>query len=148
MKRHNARILAVMVLYNIDMNKYTAEEINTDLIESTKQDVFNIILDEDYKVDVDYEYLDKLLNSITSNYQIVYDLISENLTNWTIDRLSYVDRAILICATSEMMLNLVPKEVVINEYLEITREYAMVVDEKQVKFNNRILDIIATKVYE
>lgn len=148
MKRHNARILAVMVLYNIDMNKYQYEEINDEILTSTKQDVFDLILDEDYKVEVDYEYLDKLLELSITKYLEIHNIISDNLSNWTIDRLSYVDRAILVCGTTEMMLGLVPKEVVINEYLEITREYAMIVDEKQVKFNNRVLDVIAKKIYE
>lgn len=148
MKRHNARILAVMVLYNIDMNKYQYEEIDDVVLSSTKQDVYDLILDEDYKVEVDYEYLDKLLELSINKYLEIHNIISDNLTNWTIDRLSYVDRAILVCGTSEMMLGLVPKEVVINEYLEITREYAMIVDEKQVKFNNRVLDVIAKKIYE
>ena len=61
---------------------------------------------------------------------------------------SYVDRAIMICACAEMMMGLVPKGVIINEYLDITREYSMTVDEKQVKFNNRVLENIGNNVYE
>lgn len=147
MKRHNARVLAVMVLYNIDINKYQIEEYNEELIKSTKDDVCNILLDEDYKVDVDYDYLDLILKNTISNYIKIQNILTENLVNWTLDRLSYVDRAILMAAVSEMLINENPKEVVINEYLEITKEYAMVVDEKQVKFNNRVLDVIAKKIY-
>lgn len=147
MKRHNARVLAVMVLYNIDINKYQIEEYNEELIKSTKDDVCNILLDEDYKVDVDYDYLDLILKNTIFNYIKIQNILTENLVNWTLDRLSYVDRAILMAAVSEMLINENPKEVVINEYLEITKEYAMVVDEKQVKFNNRVLDVIAKKIY-
>lgn len=147
MKRHNARVLAVMVLYNIDINKYQIEEFDVELIKSTKDDVCNILLDEDYQVDVDYDYLDLILKNTISDYIKIQNILSENLVNWTLDRLSYVDRAILMAAISEMLINENPKEVVINEYLEITKEYAMVVDEKQVKFNNRVLDVIAKKIY-
>ena len=82
------------------------------------------------------------------NYQSIVDTISSSLVGWTIDRLSYVDRAIMICACAELMLKDTPKEVIINEYLEITKEYSSVEDTKQVKFNNRVLDSLGKKIYE
>ena len=148
MKRHNARILTVMVLYNLDMNQYLNDEIVTETVNETKQEVFDLILDEEYKVEVDYEFLEKLLNITITNYSKIKDIVISSLTSWTIDRLSYVDRAILIVSTGEMLLNDAPKQVVINEYLEITKEYTAVADEKQVKFNNKVMDAIANKIYE
>ena len=68
MKRHNARILTVMVLYNLDMNQHLNEEILEEIVNETKQEVFDLILDEEYKVEVDYEFMEKLLDITIKNY--------------------------------------------------------------------------------
>lgn len=148
MKRHNSRILSVMILFNIDMNQITLEELTSEKLTEVKDNVISIIQDDDYKVDIDYELSDVIVNYATLNLEKIRNIISDNLVNWTIDRLSYVDRAIMICAVSEMLQQIAPKQVIINEYLEITREYSMVTDEKQVKFNNRVLEVISKSIYE
>ncbi len=148
MKRHNARILSVMVVFNLDMNKAFTEVVSDELLEETINDVNNLILDDEYKVEIDEAYSRKILDFVIKNYQLIIDTISSSLVGWTIDRLSYVDRAIMICACAELMLKDAPKEVIINEYLEITKEYSSVEDTKQVKFNNRVLDSLGKKIYE
>ena len=42
----------------------------------------------------------------------------------------------------------VAPNIAINEALEITREYSSVDNDKQVKFNNKLLDNIAKVIYE
>ena len=148
MKRHNARILSVMVVFNLDMNKAFTEVVSDELLEETINDVNNLILDDEYKVEIDEDYSRIILNFVIKNYQSIVDTISSSLVGWTIDRLSYVDRAIMICACAELMLKDTPKEVIINEYLEITKEYSSVEDTKQVKLNNRVLDSLGKKIYE
>ena len=148
MKRHNSRILSVMTLFNMDMNQVNIQELNNDELTEIKDNVTNLIQDDEYKVDIDYELSNMIIDYIVSNYESIVNCISSHLVNWTIERLSYVDRAIVICATAEMMMNVAPKQVIINEYLEITREYSMVIDEKQVKFNNRVLETISKSIYE
>lgn len=148
MKRHNARILSVMVVFNLDMNKAFTEVVSDELLEETINDVNNLILDDEYKVEIDEDYSRIILKFVIKNYQSIVDTISSSLVGWTIDRLSYVDRAIMICACAELMLKDTPKEVIINEYLEITKEYSSVEDTKQVKFNNRVLDSLGKKIYE
>ncbi len=148
MKRHNARILTVMVLYNLDMNQHLNDNIIVEIVDEIKQEVCALILDDEYKVDIDNEFMEKLLNVTIKNYKQIKSTIISSLTGWTIDRLSYVDRAILVVSTGEMLMNETPKQVIINEYLEITKEYTAVADEKQVKFNNKVMDAIASKIYE
>ena len=148
MKRHNSRILSVMTLFNMDMNQANIKELNNDELTEIKDNVTNIIQDDEYKVDIDYELSSLIIDYVVKNYDNIVSVISSNLVNWTIDRLSYVDRAIIISAAAEMMMNIAPKQVIINEYLEITREYSMVIDEKQVKFNNRVLEAISKNIYE
>lgn len=143
MKRHNARIIAVMSLYNIDLNKYNYEEA---------MDCFNNIknLEEDYEyqVEIEYDYSEKMIVGVLENNEAIDTIISNCLVNYTIDRLSYVDRAIIRLATYEMKFLNLAKEVAIDEALLITREYSSLENEAQVKFNNKLLDNISKVIYE
>ena len=69
-------------------------------------------------------------------------MISKNLVKWTIDRLSFVDKAILRLATYEMMYTSTPKQIIINEAIDITGDYVDTEDFPAKKFNNRVLDNI------
>lgn len=148
MKRHNARILAVMVLFNIDMNHLEINETDVDAIQAVTEEVMSLILDEDYQVEIDYTLSDALIHKAVVELNHIDEKLINSLVGWTLDRLSYVDRAILRVAVTEMLMKNLPKQVILDEYLEITREYAMTVDEKQVKFNNKVLDVLAKSIYE
>ncbi len=87
--------------------------------------------------------LAEVYTDIIGHLSEVDGLIKEHLYNYTIDRLSYVDRAIIRLATYELLVNDTAKEIVINEALELTKEFTNLDDEKQRKFNNRLLDSIA-----
>ena len=75
-------------------------------------------------------------------------MISNSLESYTLDRLSYADRAIIRLACYELKFMDTPKNVVIDEALEITKEYSNLDDNKQLKFNNKLLDKLAKVVYE
>ena len=143
MKRHNARIITIMSLYNIDLNKYNYEEA-MDCFLAIK----NLEQDYEYQVEIEYEYSEKMIKGVLENIETLDDIISNSLINYTIDRLSYVDRAIVRLATYEMKFLNLAKEVAIDEALLITREYSSLENEAQVKFNNKLLDNIAKAIYE
>lgn len=148
MKRHNSRIFTILVLFNLDMNNVDLSQIEVETLKEVKEDVKKLILDDEYQVEINYEFSDLIIDKVISEYNNIIEIIKDSLVNWSIDRLSYVDRAIVVSATAEMLIKEAPKEVIINEYLEITKEYSAVADEKQVRFNNKVLDGIAKKLYE
>lgn len=148
MKRHNSRIFTILVLFNLDMNNVDLSQIEVEALKEVKEDVKKLILDDEYQVEINYEFSDLIIDKVISEYNNIIEIIKDSLVNWSIDRLSYVDRAIVVSATAEMLIKDAPKEVIINEYLEITKEYSAVADEKQVRFNNKVLDGIAKKLYE
>lgn len=148
MKRHNSRIFTILVLFNLDMNNIDLSQIEVEALKEVKEDVKKLILDDEYQVEINYEFSDLIIDKVISEYNNIIEIIKDSLVNWSIDRLSYVDRAIVVSATAEMLIKDAPKEVIINEYLEITKEYSAVADEKQVRFNNKVLDGIAKKLYE
>ncbi|MDE6407714.1 MAG: hypothetical protein K2K50_03825, partial [Anaeroplasmataceae bacterium] len=70
------------------------------------------------------------------------------LEYYTIDRLNLVDKAIIRLAVSEMLEGKEPRQVIINEALEITKLYTDLGDHKAVSFNNRLLDNINKKLQD
>ena len=91
------------------------------------------------------DYQDRFFDIINA-FEDVNNIIESALTNYTISRLSMVDRAILRLATYEMKYESLPKEIAINEALELTKAFTNLDDNKQVKFNNKVLDTIAKKL--
>ena len=151
-KRHNTRLLAVSAMYDIDLNSFINEEEDknlvieetiSDILMMTQTEFFSDELDELY----DQEFLRRLVNKCYQELENVDELIINSLVKWTLDRLSYVDRAIIRIATAEMLLGETPKNIIINEALEMTKELTSVEKDVQVKFNNRLLENIARKIY-
>ena len=140
MKRHNGRVLAVLSLYNMDINQFNKEETL-----KTFNEILDMELSEEYPVEIDNKYAEKLINGVMDNLDKIDSIISNNLVKYTLDRLSYVDRAIIRVATYELLEHN-PKNIVINEALEITKDYSSIDNDKQVNFNNSVLDKIATSI--
>lgn len=92
---------------------------------------------------IDY---DAEVNDTIKKVQGVYEeldlVLEKNLSGWTIDRLNYVDLAIIRYATFEMIYTQTPKQIIINEALEITKKYSNLDDDQEKKFNNRVLQTI------
>ncbi len=82
---------------------------------------------------------------LIENVEEIDEIISRNLTNWTIDRLNYVDKAIIRYATYEMMNTILPSEIIINEAIELTKEFSDI-DGAQKAFNNKLLDCIKNDI--
>ena len=120
-KQHD-RIEFMHVLYQLDFYDFHIESL------------LNLLEFHPLKHRID-EYL--------KNRETIDNIISESLTNYKLNRLSMVDRAILRVATFEMKCESLPKEIAINEALELTKKYSNLDDNKQVKFNNKVLDTIS-----
>jgi transcription antitermination factor NusB len=129
--RRLGRVLAVQSLYPVRINL----KISTDQIEE--------IIDFDKK-DHDEEaiiFAKTLLELAEKHLAEADDLIKTVLENWEWDRLCAMDRAILGIAVLELLyLPEVPPRVVINEAIEIAKEFST---EKSGIFVNGILDSIA-----
>ncbi len=129
MKRTFARIIAMMVLYNYDINKVLDVPTTLDLI----------AVDQEY----DHEMAEQLINGVIENLRKIDHTISIYLDHYTLDRLSYVDRALIRIGTYELMFTNTPTSIVINEIIELSKEYSEVDDYNTSKFNNSLLDKIA-----
>ncbi|MFW5865039.1 MAG: transcription antitermination factor NusB, partial [Candidatus Izemoplasmataceae bacterium] len=108
----------VEILYSLEMN-------NTNTFEKTE-----------------YPFVNEMLEGILQAQAKIDAIISDHLVNWTLKRLSMVDRAIIRLATYELYNTDTPAEIIINEALNLTRMFTDEGDSKAVKFNNRLLDNI------
>lgn len=91
------------------------------------------IKDED-----DRNFAKKLLLQSISHWDATEKKIEERLENWDLERISLMDKIILISALTELdHFPLTPAKVIINEYIEVSKVFAT--DRSQI-FVNGILD--------
>jgi N utilization substance protein B len=130
MNRKLSRDKTMELLFGMTLSKDTTEEAIEGFVENYEGDI----------KEIDLTYVKQALIGIENNKEAIDAVVSENLHNWKIDRISKVNLSILRLATYEILYDeQVPRPVVINEALEITRRYS---DEKSVSFINGVLDKI------
>ena len=114
-----------------------------ELREEIIKQLYTIDINKEFlDVDSEYEYVVESVEGVISSLHKVDEIIINNLVNWRINRLSYVDRAIIRFAVYELYYTDTPYEIVINEALNLTRKYTDEGDSKQVSFTNKVLDNI------
>lgn len=103
-----------------------------------KEDVPSHTLLQVIKDDEDRMFAHKLLNETLNHWETTEKKVEERLENWDLERVSLMDRIILITAISELdYFPLTASRIIINEYIEIAKTFAT---EKSQIFVNGILD--------
>ena len=122
MKRTTARELAFKTIYS----KFFNAEENDELENADSEGL---------------EFTSKILDAFAKNYAEINETISSHLKGYTIERLFKIDLAIITLAVIELkFIKENPKEVVINEAIELAKKYST---EKSPRFVNGVLaDII------
>lgn len=82
------------------------------------------------------------VNKIIESLDEIDDIISDNLFNYTLERLSYIDRAIIRHATYELKYTDLASAIIIDASIELTKQFSDLDDERQHKFNNKLIDNI------
>ncbi|WP_312323036.1 transcription antitermination factor NusB [Soonwooa sp.] len=116
--------------------------ISNSMIQKTigflKEDTPSHTLVKAIKDDEDEEFAKKLLRQSLNNWEDSEKKLEERLVNWELDRVSLMDKIILVAAITEMdYFPQTPSKVIINEYIDIAKVYAT---EKSNIFINGILD--------
>jgi len=89
-------------------------------------------------------YARQLIEGTLAHKEQIDRVISENLTNWNLDRVAVVERSILSLAVYEMLyMQEVPSKVTINEMVEIAKDYGSA---DSSSFVNGVLDGIRKKL--
>jgi transcription antitermination factor NusB len=128
--RRLSREVAMHILYAIDVCKFSKE----DAWESFKNKNDELI---DEKI---LEFSNILVDGVVANIEDIDKNISDAAKNWDIHRMASIDRTILRLATYELLyLKEIPVNVIINEAVEIVKDYST--DDSK-KFVNGVLDKI------
>jgi transcription antitermination protein NusB len=109
---------------------------------------YDIYQDEGFMPSFEDEALLDDYQQIIKAIKAIDEIIEKHLYNYRLQRLSYVDRAIIRLAVFEMKEGLTAGPVAINEAIELTKIYTNLDDEKQHKFNNKLLDTIYQSIKE
>lgn len=126
MNRSALREIIIKVLYQTYI--YDEKDINYDIKDLIKEQL--------------EESNDFVLDSITyikNNEKDINELANKYLKDWSIDRLSKVDKAIISLGICELKNESIPDVVAINEAVELSKKYS---DIKVTKMINGVLDKI------
>ncbi|MDR0745915.1 MAG: transcription antitermination factor NusB [Mediterranea sp.] len=79
----------------------------------------------EFKDEEDREFTRRLFRRTILNEEYYRHLISENVKNWNIDRVAFMDVIIMQCALAEILsFPNIPVSVTLNEYVEIAKLYS------------------------
>lgn len=126
--RRAAREAALSLLYSSDV---------------AETDVRQVIETGSYPVDIELsEYAENLVLGTVDNLEDIDARLTATSENWALDRMPFVDRAILRLATYEMVYeDDVPVSVAINEAVELAKVYGG--EDDSSRFVNGVLGRIA-----
>jgi N utilization substance protein B len=142
--RHRSRQRALQVLYQWDMTKRPMEEAIRRLLRhvarggrtGTHAEEAD---DDDAPRDGRDEFMEELANGASAMAPDIDHRISEKSAHWKLERMPVVDRNILRLAIYEMSRQDTPAAVVIDEALELARQFS---GDESVAFINGVLDAV------
>jgi N utilization substance protein B len=130
--RHRSRQRAVQVLYQADIRNQAVEAAISDFYDT----LYSEETEEQPIVD---EFMESLAKGTEKHRSEVDAMISSKSEHWRIERMPVVDRNILRMAVYEMQELKTPPPVVIDEALELARQFS---NDESVPFINGVLDAV------
>ena len=122
--RHEMREAALLILFQMQLNSGTLEEIIEDC-----EETFELVHTKDSI---------KLVNGVIEHAEELTDIISKYSPSRAVSRISVINMVIMKIAIYEMKYcNNVPDKVAINEAIEFSKEYA---EKNDVGFINGVLN--------
>ncbi len=100
----------------------------------------------DYTASFDNEESTETYKDIIEKIEGIDQIIENNLYEYSLYRLAYLDRAIIRLAVYELTSSDLAKQIIIDEAIELTKTYSNLDDGKQHRFTNKVLDNIAKSI--
>jgi N utilization substance protein B len=124
-KRRNARELALKILFQIEVGKFSPEEALATSFEQVRPAA------------EDQEYVTEIVEGVGRESRELDAIISELAEGWRLDRLAKVDKNVLRAALYELRHRTdLPASVVVNDAVEVAKKYST---EDSGRFVNGIL---------
>lgn len=132
-RRRLARVVVMQTLFETDFNDGECRHSKDEIIKR------NIEEHGPKNIDVDFAYA--LLKGVEECKQDIQSAVQENAPQWPLDRMDTITRTILVVGAYELLfLKEAPFAVVMNEAIEIAKEYG---SGESGKFVNGVLNAIA-----
>ena len=122
--RRELRKKCMIILYQIDLRKTL----------KTPYDIDSIIKDN---IEIENEFVKEIVYGVTTHQEEIDTSANQYVKDWTIDRLDKTGAAILRMAIYELKFTNTPPIVIINEAIELAKEYS---DDSVRKIINAVLD--------
>lgn len=119
--RHELREAVFKILFQIENTELDYEE----LLELEQEEIVNS------------SYVNTTLTEIIDKLEEIDNVISNNLKDWKLERLSKMDRQILRISAYEILHSDIPYKVSINEAVELSKKYSE--KDESYKFINGVL---------
>lgn len=129
LSRNDSRMLAMIILYQVDLFKRKKIEYSLD----------GVIENNLNNIDNDCNFTRSLVNGVIDKEEELINLANKYLNNWNINRIGIADAAILKIAIYELLYTETPNKVCIDEAIELAKDFS---DEKVVGMINGVLDKI------
>ena len=127
--RHQARRIALSVIYAVENTKgLDYSKVNIDLIET----VLSNLEIENY----DKKLCQEIIDNVSNRSESYKDIISQNSKDWEVSKIYKIDLSILLVAISELYKEQVPMKVVVDEAVELAKEFG---EADSAKFINGVL---------
>ncbi len=132
MNRKLEREIIVLSLYSMELS------------DNDIYDTVHYVLEQKKIENQATDYIYESINGVLENKEKIDEIIKNNLENYKLDRLSYLDISIIRFACYELLKNddKLHPAIIINEAIEITKKYSDLGDHKATAFNNKVLDNI------
>ena len=119
--RHELREAVFKILFQVENTELDYKE----LLELEQEEIVNS------------SYVNTTLTEIIDKLEEIDNIISSNLKDWKLDRLSKMDRQILRISAYEILYSDIPYKVSINEAVELSKKYSE--KDESYKFINGVL---------
>jgi transcription antitermination protein NusB len=134
MSRHQLRLLAVQVLYEWDFYNQSPKRFSTLIVRQVEAHELG---------KEDKQFLQTLLRGVRENITSIDKVLQQAAPQWSIERMSLVDRNILRLGLYELLYHNVPPKVAINEAIELGKDFS---GEVAGKFINGVLGTVYEEV--
>jgi len=124
--RSELREIIVKVLYQTLI--YDEAKIDYDVNDLIKE-----------QLEVENDFVNSVASGVLKDKKTLINYVNKYLVDWTFDRLSKVDQAIILVGVYELTSSDTPAIVAINEAVELSKKYS---DEAVTKMINGVLDKI------
>lgn len=131
--RHRSRQSALQVLFLWDQRKQPVDDAIRSFYETLSSE------EDDPQPAARDEFMEELVRGTTEHASEIDGRITSKSDNWRIERMPVVDRNILRLAIYEMSELRTPAPVVIDEALELARQFS---GDESVSFINGVLDAV------